>query len=513
MPLTINFRDGIDLPDWRALRITPNASAAGISMCSDLRNNETRIPYVYQLVSNTVLNRYNVKNDGWSFVISPALAGTFGAGAGCVFGPSRGPSGTVGSGCTSTSIVISTALPGAVGINQLANRGDGIGYTIRIIGNAAGSSGKTEERRIVSNTSGTTPTLTLDSALTFTPASGDRYEILSGFVYLLGAGTVASGTWRAYDVACNVMRTSLSTTNLPSSIGTGSAIVCLDELYTPSGRSPGEGFFGNLTATGSSSTSITGQASGGDSGVLANEYRNFQIRIVQDTSAPTSVGQRRRITSHTAGPSPVYTVSAWTVTPSSNAIFVIENPNYILRWGETTTTTYTYDTIADSWSTTTFGASGSAVAAGLTAFGGWGISALDATKRARYSNVFRFRGGGTALDVLDIAGGASGSWTNGATYNGQGTSLGAGTCSTYDPATLGGRYGYIVLNNSALVYRFDVLNFMMEEYGNLPQGIQGTAVAGEKLCFSVTINDNVKIGKLIYLANTASTVWDCLLLR
>ena len=64
-----------------------------------------------------------------------------------------------------------------------------------------------------------------------------------------------------------------------------------------------------------------------------NEYRNFQIRIVEDTVNPTAVGQRRNITSHTAGASPVYTVPAWTVTPSANANFVIENNgDRILLW-------------------------------------------------------------------------------------------------------------------------------------------------------------------------------------
>lgn len=38
----------------------------------------------------------------------------------------------------------------------------------------------------------------------------------------------------------------------------------------------------------------------GDSLILANEYRNFQIRIVQDLTNPTAVGQRRIIASHTA---------------------------------------------------------------------------------------------------------------------------------------------------------------------------------------------------------------------
>ena len=67
---------------------------------------------------------------------------------------------------------------------------------------------------------------------------------------------------------------------------------------------PGKGFFDVLTATATGATSITGTVAGADAAVLLNEYRNFQIRIVEDTVTPTAVGQRRNITSHTAGASP-----------------------------------------------------------------------------------------------------------------------------------------------------------------------------------------------------------------
>ena len=81
-----------------------------------------------------------------------------------------------------------------------------------------------------------------------------------------------------------------------------------------------------MLATGSAANTITGQASNGDASVVINKFRNYQIRIVEDTAIPTAVGQRRRISSHTAGPSAVYTVATnWTVTPSATCKFVIEN--------------------------------------------------------------------------------------------------------------------------------------------------------------------------------------------
>ena len=110
----------------------------------------------------------------------------------------------------------------------------------------------------------------------------------------------------------------------------------MDEQYVPSDRNVGEGYVVGaatydtagdwvkkcLTATATSATSITGQTSGGDVLVKNNYFRNFQIRIVEDTAIPTAVGQRRLITANTGN---VYTVATWTVTPSATCKFVIEN--------------------------------------------------------------------------------------------------------------------------------------------------------------------------------------------
>ena len=215
-----NFKKVIDRQIWVPVAPAPNIHAAAVCMASDLRNSIARDPFVYQLVSNSVLNRFNIITKSWNFVQSPALAGTFGAGAGCVFAPSLSLTGSIGVGCTTTSIVTTTVLT-AVGVNMLANRGGSgdYGFNIRIKGNAAGSSGKTEERWIVGNTGGTTPTFTLDTALSFTPANGDTYEILGGRIFMLGSGTTAAGTWKSFEVAANTLA-SLGTTNLPATIST-----------------------------------------------------------------------------------------------------------------------------------------------------------------------------------------------------------------------------------------------------------------------------------------------------
>ena len=121
---------------------------------------------------------------------SPALAGTFGAGSTSAFVPSLGLVGTIAAGATTTSVVISTAFPTAVGVNMLANRGGSgdKGFKLRITDATAG---KVEERWIVGNTAGTAPTITVETAFSFTPATGARYEILAGRLFLLSSGTMA----------------------------------------------------------------------------------------------------------------------------------------------------------------------------------------------------------------------------------------------------------------------------------------------------------------------------------
>ena len=527
MATTLNFKDLIDLPQWRTLASSITATAAASTICNDERNDASRDPYLYLLINATVFQRYHTRNDEWQTLTSPALAGTYGAGAGSVFVASAGPNGVVAAGCTTTSIVISTALPSAVGVNQLANRGDGAGYKIRIIGNATGSSGKTEERYIVNNTLGTTPTLTLDSALTFTPAAGDRYEILSGRVLLMSAGTLAAGIVKAYDIATNSLVT-VTQTNLPATIGTDSEFIALDELFVPSTRSPGEGFFGNLVATASAATTITGQATGGDAAVLLNEYRNFQIRIVQDTANPTAVGQRRIITSHTAGASPVYTVPTWTVTPSATATFVIENNNDVLLSTTASTTMYSYRmggfTADGTWSFTgTVGTNGAlayavrpgASGAGTFAIPSFGLT-LDSAKNARHSYIYWWRGAaGVVCDLLDIAGAAAiGAWTAAIVYGGStaATTFTTGTSACYVASVNTGRYGHINVNATQRFLRFDVLNRVLGPWTYLPYA-QGTVALGEKVATSLFIDGATKLVFLHAIQSTGSVFWNCAIQR
>lgn len=530
-----NFKKVIDRQRWVQVYPSPSAHAAGGGMASDLRNDVSRNPFVYQLVSAAVLNRFNIVQKGWDpTAVNPGLGGTFGAGAGCVFAPSFAVLGNIGAGCTTTSIVTSTTLT-AVGVNMLANReGSGeYGFKIRIIGNRSGGSGKIEERWIVGNTGGTTPTFLLDTPLTFTPGSGDTYEILSGKVYMLSAGALAATIFRSFEVATNTLA-SLTNTNLPATVATDFSSIALDEQYVPHTRKPGEGFVVGtgqydgtskncLTATATAASTITGQASGGDASVLINEYRNFQIRIVEDTGTPTAVGQRRIIASHTAGASPVYTLgSAWAVQPSATAKYVIEYPNLILLWSSATAVTYTYNytnaTInngtnsitAGAWHVTYFGNRGGNMGAGCTTFGSFGIEP-DAAKNSRHSFIFSFRGGATStLDMLDIAGGTAGLWSNAIVYDGT-RSLTTGTCGKYAPFGQEGRFGYLnVYTASAInqLFRFDVQNRVLSCITPTDWIQSGTAAAGDRVGTYCAIDGTDKYTTVFLISHLSANAFE-----
>jgi hypothetical protein len=525
------FKKVIDRLMWAQVAPTPNAHAAAGSLVSDLRSDVSRNPFVYQLVSNTVLNRYNIVTKGWNLVQSPALAGTFGVGAAMAFAPSLGLVGTIAAGATTLKVTLSTALPTAVGVNMLANRGGSgeYGFKLRIID---GTAGKTEERYIDANTGGTTPTIHVISAFSFTPSTGARYEIIAGRVFMLGAGTTASNIWRSFEVASNTLSTGLSTTGLPATIGTDSDIMVLDEQYTPYDCSPGDGMIKGaynydtgvvsryaLTATGAAAGTLTGQASLGDSIVAANEYRNFQIRIVEDTVNTTSVGQRRIIASHTAGPSPVYTLGTnWTVTPSTNAKYVIELPNLMLVRSTATTTVYTYNygdatinngtnSIAtNSWSTTYFGAAPAANASGGMWMPSWGIQP-GVARNARQSFCYFFRGGAVTLDLLDIAGSITGTWTGAIVYDGS-VALTVGTCGTYAPFENEGRMYYLNIYAASAVnqiFRFDVQNRVMAPFVPTDFLQAGTAAAGKRMAAYAAI-DGTDTYDVVLLNSHLSTV-------
>jgi hypothetical protein len=507
MVTVLNFKDLIDLPKWRTLATSVFANQ---SLICDLRNNEDRDPYIYGIPSSFLV-RYNVNNDGWTNL--PVLGAVLEDG---IMMSAQGPRGTIAAGATITTFTLTTALPVAVGINQLANRGDGRGFKIRIIGNAAGSSGKTEERIIVGNTAGATPTIVVDSAFSFIPLNGDAYEFLSGKIFMSNHYV---NSWTAYDILTNsplVLAVTPITFIQPSFIG-------LDELLVPYDRTPGEGFFGILTATASSPVSLTGQAISGDAIIVTNQYRNFQIRVIEDIAIPTAVGQRRNIISHTAGPNPIYTVPVWTTQPNPNAKYVIENNgDLIIAWSSGSLNTFTYSVSGNIWDTNvTFAIRTSMPGSGFFSAQAFSIEPdIASPPNSRQSHIYSFRGGNSStLDLFDIANAATGTWSDNIDYAGNWTvisdqAIHNGTCTISDPITMEGKYIYMNLGSTSITslmtqyfFRFDMKNRVFEPYTMIRVPTSSTTVTGylgKTLAITHYQDGNTKLSFLIFQFNGQS---------
>jgi hypothetical protein len=507
-----------DLPEWFPCANPLNANAAGGCVAYDQREGPTCHPMIYHFVSATVFNAYNPITDEWINLASPGM-GTFAAGAGCVFVPSSGPSGTLSAGTSTTQFTIGTALPAAVVANQLANRGDGVGFYIRV---CDVSGGVISESQIVANTAGTQPVITVSPALGFTPANTDKYEILSGRVLLMAT---AASICKYYDVATNSFSAALTVTNLTAP-AIDNAMVVLDELYTPSGNLPSEGFFKKMTATATTNVTnatVTGTIGASDASLVTNEYANFQLRIVEDTTNPTAVNQRIKITSHTGANPTVYTCTGvFAVAPSNTAKYVIEGIGDVICFtGSSVALSHTYRMggyRADgAWSTgVTAGVASLQIPArpantgtGTTACWAYGLSALDPQKVARYSSVYLLRGGATAtMDVLDIA---TLSWSTGTGvtdlgYGNKGLlTFTTGSCSAYDPNSNDGRYWYINQSGTQRFFRFDTKNRVMLPWCYYRQP-QGTATIGERMATAWAV-DGTTHGAYIYVWGATQSTW------
>lgn len=509
MALLDKIKIGIDTPKWLQMKPAPAINVAGMLMCCDKRNSIHCDNNIYWNTSAANLYRYSEWYNGSMLLNAAITLPAFAAGGASVFCPSFGIYGTLAAGCSTTKIVTATALTQgtaitALGVNQLIRTDMWTSYTINIIG---ATSGKVEQRTVVANTTGLTPTIYLDEPLSFTPAAGDTFELSSGTVQALAVTTSAAGQMRHYGIAQGVVGNSGAT---GITTGAASSMCALDEDYVPFDMIPGEGLIiGSgtydstyeekrcLVATAAAADSITGQASLGDAIVLQNEYRNFQVRIVEDTVNTTAVGQRRIIKSHTAGASPVYTIGAnWTVTPSANAKFVIEYPNIILLQNLTqagmlaynySPNTYNNGTTtvnAFTWSTTVFNSTHAAVVAAGTmmfpSFGHQPETMTDGTRLSRHSYVYVFRGNSATLDRFDLAGAANGAWADALTYNNP-ISFTVGSSGDIDNITFDGSYAYMVQGATAQVYQFNIAAPSLVPWVQLPLQA-GTAAGSNRVC-------------------------------
>lgn len=379
MPTTQGNRAILDTPSWQFMSPLPTPTVAGAFISSSRHYRQQQL-YV---ASNTAAWLHNPNAGGWVALPSPALAGTFGAGAaGCSSAWSTGS--TVGA----ASLTATSGTTSTIVTNQTLAR-DLRGYQVHIL--AGPNAGATLD--IVSNTIGANATITVAAQASAFSAS-TTFRLLTPRWYVLGAGTLAAGSFRVYDFATNTW-TTLSNTGLPATIGTDGKLVT-----TPSYDNAAYQSFATGTATAGGASTLDNSAKAW----TPSQWVNSQIRI----TAGTGAGQIRTISANTA--TQVTVSSAWTTAPDATSQYAISgNDDFIYYLGNNAVTMYRYSISGNTWTTLSpVAARGGAPGAGMSAH--WIAQAPEAdwTNENSIGNgryIYSFRGAaGALLDRYDIAG-------------------------------------------------------------------------------------------------------------
>lgn len=471
MPTTNGNRKILDLKRWEFCTPAPIATAAGTFIASSRHYRQQQL-YV---VSNTAAYIYLPSEDGWVVTPSPALAGTFGAGAS---GAAAGFS--VGTAVGSAHLSATGGTTSTIVTNQTLAR-DLRGYSVHIRGGP--NAGATLVIR--SNTIGANATITVDAQASAFSAS-TTYRLMTPCWYVVGAGTLAAGSFRKYDFATNTW-TTLSQTGLPATIGTDGKLIS-----TPSWMDTGFLSFATGTATAGGASTLTNSAKNW----TTNQWTNYQIRI----TGGTGVGQIRTIASNTAT---VITVgTAWTTQPDATSTYSIEgNDDFIYYMGNNAVTLYRYTISTNTWTTLTpttarFNAPG----AGMSAHWVWDVKETDWTAENTIRNgarIYSFRGNAnTGLDYYDIA---ANTWVNGVTFAPATEAFTTGTKYAYNENFL-----YIQQNATGRWLRYNFATSEMDGWNSMlfPNG---AALVGDT-AFDVTYFDGATEIHYVYMLLNTSIV-------
>jgi hypothetical protein len=472
MPTTNGNRRLLDLKRWEFCNPLPAATAAAQFIVSSRHYRQQQL----LVQSNTAALLGNPFEDGWINVPSPALAGTFGAGA-C------GVAGSFSTGATAGVSFVTATAGSTTGITTNQNLQRNLrGYSVCFVGGT--NAGKT--KTIAGNAIGANAIITFQGAEAVAFDATSQYRIMAPVFFVLGAGTLGAGSFKRYDFPTNTWVT-LAITGLPASVGTDGKLVS-----TPAWIESGFKSFATGTATAGGANTLTNSAK--TWGV--NQWANSQLRI----TAGTGAGQIRPIASNTA--TAITVASNWTVNPDATSQYSIEgNDDFIYFLGNNAVTMYRYSISGNTWTTLSpTAARGGAPGTGMG--GSWihSVSAADwnnenAILNGRY--IYSFRGGaGALLDRYDIA-------------------LNAWAAISFAPAvetfTTGTKYAYckdrLYLQKEATGrwFYFDFAENAMQPWGTMTY-TQGSAIVGDT-AFEVNYKDGATEIDYIYMAlNTSAAV-------
>lgn len=471
MATTNGNRKLLDLKRWEQVSPAPSATVAGAFIASSRHFRQQQL-YVN---GNTSAWVYNPLEDGWIATPSPALAGTFGAGAAGVAvswstGTTIGAASLTATGGTTTTIVTNQTLTRSL-----------TGYSVHIL--AGPNAGVTLP--IVSNTIGSNATITVAAqASAFTASTVFRMH--TPVWYVLGGGTLAAGSFKKYCYATNNW-TSLSITGLPASVGTDAKLIS-----TPSWLNTDYKAFATGTATAGGASTLTNSGKNW----TVNSWNNSQIRIVSGTGA----GQIKTVASNTA--TVITTSSAWTTQPDATSIYSIEgNDDFIYYMGNNAVTLYRYSISGNSWSTLSpTAARAAAPGLGMSAHWIYGETNTTWTNENTIINgqrIYSFRGGaGAILDYYDIA---LNTWVSGVSYSPSTETLTTGTKYNYLSDKI-----YIQKDATNRWFEYDIADQNMVGWNTMPV-VQGAALVGDT-AFDATYYDGATEISYVYMLMNTSTL-------
>jgi hypothetical protein len=468
MATTNGNRKLLDLKRWEQVTPAPALTQAGAFIASSRHFKQQQL-FVRSLVESFM---YSPTEDGWITIPNSGLAGTLAAGAAGV-ASAFGAGAAVASSLTATGGTTSTIVTNQTLARSIA------GYSVHIL--SGPNAGVTLP--IVSNTVGANATITVATqASAFTAST--VYRLCTPVWYVVGSGTIASGSFKKYDFATNTWVT-LQHTGLPGSIGTDGKLIS-----TPSWLNTDYKAFATGTATAGGASTLTNSAKTW----ATNQWTNYQIRIVSGTGA----GQIRTIASNTGT---VITVgSAWTTQPDVTSVYSIEgNDDFLYYMGNNAVTMYRYSISANTWSTLSpTAARAGAPVSGMSAHWIYGVTNTEWTSENAIINgrrIYSFRGNGAILDYYDIA---LNTWVSGVLYSPGVEPFSAGTKYTY----LGNKL-YIQINNNNRWFVYDIAEQNMMGWTTMPV-VQGAGIVGDT-AFDATYYDGATEIHYVYmLLNTSS---------
>lgn len=461
----------LDLKRWEFCTPAPTATGAGACIGSSRHYRQQQL----YLASATVAYLYNPNEDGWVQLPSPALSGTFGAGA-CIVAAAW----STGSTTAVASLTATAGTTTSITTNQTLAR-DLRGYSVHFLsGPNAGTTAT-----IASNTIGANAVITFTSAAASAFDATSTYRLMTPRWYVVNAGVLASGIFKVYDYATNTW-TSLATTNLPATVGTDSRL-----LSTPSWMDTGYLQFATGTATSGTSTTIVNTAKNWAS----NQWANSQVRIVSGTGA----GQIRIITSNTAT---ALTVPTWTINPDATSTYSIEgNDDYLYYMGSGSVNLIRYSISSNTWTLLSpVAARASLPGTGMAGHWVYGVTDSAWTAENTIGNgryIYSFRGGASsALDRYDIAGN---------TWAVISYAPGTETFTTGTKYAYNTDYIYLQKDGTGRWFRYNVVTADMDGWNTMLYP-NSTAVLGDT-AFDVTYTDGAtKITYMYMILNTSAVM-------